>query len=83
MVFRGMDGGGGGYKTIEVFVIVDLSNAFALASDSVVAKQTANNFQDKTLWIVVAVVAALTLVAIIIISVILCKKRTGEDLHPR
>lgn len=35
--------------------------------------------KDKTLWIVIAAVAGVTLIAIIVISVILCKKRSGDD----
>lgn len=37
--------------------------------------------KNKTLWIVIAAVAGITLIAIIIISVILCKKRSGDDIR--
>ena len=37
--------------------------------------------KNKTLWIVIAAVAGVTLIAIIIISVILCKKRSADDIQ--
>jgi flagellar basal body-associated protein FliL len=32
----------------------------------------------NTLWIVIAVIAAITLIAIVIISIVLCKKRSRD-----
>ena len=46
-----------------------------------VAAQTGGALKNKTLWIVIAAVAGITLIAIIIISVILCKKRSGDDIQ--
>ena len=45
------------------------------------AQQGAAGLKNKTLWIVIAAVAGITLIAIIIISVILCKKRSGDDIQ--
>lgn len=43
--------------------------------------QVVGGLKNKTLWIVIAAVAGITLIAIIIISVILCKKRSGDDIQ--
>lgn len=45
------------------------------------AQQGVAGLKNKTLWIVIAAVAGITLIAIIIISVILCKKRSGDDIQ--
>lgn len=50
-------------------------------SDAAAAQQGAAGLKNKTLWIVIAAVAGITLIAIIIISVILCKKRSGDDIQ--
>ena len=49
--------------------------------DPAAAQQGAAGLKNKTLWIVIAAVAGITLIAIIIISVILCKKRSGDDIQ--
>lgn len=49
--------------------------------DAAAAQQGAGGLKNKTLWIVIAAVAGITLIAIIIISVILCKKRSGDDIQ--
>ncbi|KAL9985599.1 hypothetical protein ACROYT_G008021 [Oculina patagonica] len=49
--------------------------------DPAAAQGGAGGLKNKTLWIVIAAVAGITLIAIIIISVILCKKRSGDDIQ--
>ena len=50
-------------------------------ANAAAAQAGAGGLKNKTLWIVIAAVAGITLIAIIIISVILCKKRSGDDIH--
>ena len=50
-------------------------------AEAAAGAQTTGGLKNKTLWIVIAAVAGITLIAIIIISVILCKKRSGDDIQ--
>ncbi|KAM7446448.1 putative aminophospholipid-translocase [Porites harrisoni] len=64
-----------------VTISTGLSSPAPTETNAAAAQAGAGGLKNKTLWIVIAAVAGITLIAIIIISVILCKKRSGDDIH--
>nr|AIZ68366.1 neogenin/DCC [Nematostella vectensis] len=64
----------------KMIVTPDQENDTNIAP-TVVAQVGPAGLKDKTLWIIIAAVAGITLIAIIIISVVLCKKRSVDDIQ--
>lgn len=65
------------WMKVFFFLFFEVSGPDAAAAGA----QVVGGLKNKTLWIVIAAVAGITLIAIIIISVILCKKRSGDDIQ--